>query len=190
MQILSFLTLSILVINLAAPGAKAAVLVTDFGTGQYSSTFTDFPTEIQTGTTYQLVGTDFSFSAFGNLPSTVNVAGSTSFLTLTGTFAGTATTVFGIEIFDTLGNSRLYKAPFSAFPQLSLASVNFNFDSENIVSGAFNNLVTTLGFSTTGTGSTVNITMDSLTAAPEPTSTALMLVGLVSFAARRQRQMN
>jgi hypothetical protein len=68
--------------------------------------------------------------------------------------------------------------------------VNFNFDSENIVSGAFNNLVTTLGFSTTGTGSTVNITMDSLTAAPEPTSTALMLVGLVSFAARRQRQMN
>lgn len=184
----SLLALSVLGLVLAPSSVNAAVLVTGFGTGQYTSTFSDFTTQNQTATTYQLTGNDFGQSAFGDLSSTVNISGSTSFLTLTATFSGTATSVFNIELFDTLGNSRLYKANFSGFTQNVLSSVDFTFFSQT---GPFNNIVNNLGFTTFGTGSTINITMDKLEAnppVPEPTSTALMMVGLVSLAARRRRQ--
>jgi hypothetical protein len=188
MKFSSLLAVTILGINLIAPTAKSAVLVTGFGTGQFTSTSAGFTTETQTASTYQLIGTDFGMQSFGDLPSPVNIAGSTSFLILAASFSGTATGAFGIELYDTMGNSRLYGANFSSYaPQNVFLPINFSFVSQT---GAFNNLVQTLGFLTSGTGSTVNVTMDSLTATPEPTSTALMVVGLVSLAARRRRQVN
>jgi hypothetical protein len=185
-----FLALSVLFIVLVPKKGTAAVLVTGFGTGQYNSTSTDFTTENQTATTYQLIGNDFGQSAFGDLqPSTVDVTGSTFALMLTATFSGTASSVFNIELFDTDGDSRLYKANFSSFTPSVLSNVNFSFFSET---GTFNNIVQGIGFTTFGTGSSINITMDKLeaTAAPEPTSSALMVVGLVSLVARRRRQVN
>ena len=188
MKIPSFLLVSILSLVLAPASLKASVTLTGFGTGQYLSTFTDFTTEIQTPTTYQVIGNDFGQSAYGDLqPSTVDITGSTSYLTLTATFSGTATSVFNIELFDTIGNSRLYKANFSSFTQNVPTSVDFSFFSQT---GSFNNTVSSLGFTTSGTGSTVSIIMDNLTAnpvaAPEPSSIALLGLGMVGLLSYRR----
>jgi hypothetical protein len=188
MKFSSLLVVTILGLNLAAHNAKAAVLVTGFGAGEFTSTSAGFTTETQTATTYRLSGTDFGMTSYGDVPSPVNITGSTSFLILTASFSGTATGAFGIELYDALGNTRLYSAPLSDYtPQNVFLPTYFSFVSQT---GAFNNVVQGLGFLTSGTGSTVDITMDKLEATPEPTSTALMLVGIVSLVARRRRQVN
>ncbi len=183
----SFFLVSILSFVLAPAAVKAAVTLTGFGTGQYAPGFTDFTTQNQTATAYQLVGTDGGSSAFGDLPLSVNISGSTSFVTLVATFTGTASTAFGIELFDTGGNSRLYSANFSSFTQNVLTSVNFSFVAQT---GAFNNQVVGLGFSTSGppsSTSTINITMDTLLAAPEPSSMVLLGLSMAGLLSHRWR---
>jgi len=184
MKTTSLILATALALVFAPAALQADVTLTGFGIGEYTPTFTDFTTENQNATTYQLTGTDFGFSAFGDLAAPVNITGSTSSLSLQATFVGTATSSFGIELFDTLGNSRLYSASFASFTQSVSSVVNFSFVSQT---GAFNNLVNSVGFSTSGTGSTVNITMDTLTATPEPSATVLIGAGILGLVARRRR---
>ncbi|XHR28454.1 MAG: PEP-CTERM sorting domain-containing protein [Chthoniobacteraceae bacterium] len=95
-------------------------------------------------------------------------------------------TTSSIDLFDADGNDRLYQANFTEFTQNVEMVIALTFISQ---SGAFNGTVSSLGLLTAGTGSTVDLKMDTLTAVPEPASCALFGAGtvcLLSLANRRQ----
>lgn len=193
MKSFKLLILSTALLLCGIESSSAAVLVTGFGSGQFTSTYSDF-TNTQTATTFQIVGLDNGSLLSGSLPSTVDITGNTSLLQLTATYtsASTATSVFQIDLFDSSGNDRLYQANLSGFsPRDTPVTLNFNFVSQT---GAFNNLVSTIAFYTGGTGSSLNLTMDTLTAnssvVPEPSTNALLAcgaIGLVWFLEKRRR---
>lgn len=167
----------------------SAVTLTGFGTGEFSKTFSDFTTT-QTATTFNISGTDFGLSLYGTIsPSPINIFGNTVSLSLTGTFTGTATSPFQIDLFDNAGNDVLYQANFSAFTQGVESTVTLL----PVVggTGVFNNNVVSIGLLTSGTGSSVNLTLNNLAAGPvpEPSTWASLAfgIGVLSLVMRRKR---
>lgn len=169
---------------LATFNAQSQVVITGFGTSQYTETFTDFAAG-QSASAYSISGTDFGNSAYGSFASVV--IGSPTQLTLLGTFTGTATSSFQIELFDVDGDSKLYQGSFTDFVSGNPTSVILNFLSN---SGTFNGTAVSLGFITTGGGSTINLSMDTLSAVviPEPSTYGLLILGagILVFMVRRR----
>lgn len=176
-----FLFLSLL---LSAQTTQAVVIITGFGTGDFTATFTDF-TPSQTATTYQIIGNDLN-SLYGSISTPVNISGSMTSLSLLGTFTGTAANNFQMELFDADGDSRIYQGNWSGFTPSVPTSVSLGFLSET---GTFNGTVVSIGFITAGSGlGSVNLVLDTLTAVPEPSTYALLVGGLAGiWALRRQR---
>lgn len=165
--------------------SASAVLITDFGTGQFSETFSDFSTTAQTATTFQAIGND-SNSVYGTI--NPQILASTDWLTLdfVGTFTGTATGVFQIQIFDEEGDDRLYQATWTDFTPSTLTTVSMSFVSQT---GTFDGNVASIGLLQGGGGTgTVNITMESLSAVPEPATWALVTGTLTAAMAFRRRR--
>jgi PEP-CTERM motif len=153
----------------------------NFGSSGFTLSFNDFNTFTQTAISSEVTGTDLGSSVFGDLPSTLNIAGTDALtLQLTAQFAGTATSNFQITFIDTNGNQKFYKGNLLSFANaLTTASLSFDqYPTSNV--GAFNNSVVTVGFVTAGTGGTVDMTLKSLAflAVPEPGTYALFGVGL------------
>ena len=177
------LTLLTLTCALFATSASASVLITGFGTGQFSQTTSTFGTNTQTATTYQIVGTDFGNAIYGDLPTSVDISGSNFSLTLTGTLASPVSSSFQINLFDANGNDRLYQGTFSAFTVGVETSVTLTFVNQT---GSFDDHVISIGLITTGIGSPLDLTLDTLIAIPEANSIALLGMGVAGLLARRR----
>lgn len=183
--------LAIIAIFVVAAGYAHAssTTVTLFGTSSFTPTFSSFTTSDQTANWYQVVGNDFGSAFYGDLPSPVNITGDTFQLSLTATYVGTAASNFQIDLFDGNGNDRLYQGNFSSFTQNVSSTVLLSFVSQT---GSFDATdVTSLGFLTDGTGSSVNITatqVAALSAIPEPSTFALLGFGIPLLFRRIRRR--
>jgi hypothetical protein len=183
------LTLNLLALFLiTVASVSAAVPITGFGTTDFSAGFSDFTTTTPTTNNVQIIGNDSNIFFGSILPSSVNITGNTAQLQLTGTFTGTATSGFDFELFDSGSGSLLYHFNYASFTVGVPMTVTANLQS---TSGVFNGLVASIGFSGSGLGSsTVNFTLDNLVAGvavPEPSTYALLALGVVGLVAYRRR---
>lgn len=169
----------------------AAVLITDFGTTEFTITFSDFTSTDQTATNIEIIGTDGVHSIFGNpIPAPIDISGNTEYVALTGTFTGNATSSFEIQLFDTNGEFVTYTFNWSSFttgiPVTVYAPLTGSI-------GAFNGLVDIVGLATGGLGdSSVVFVLDRLEASstiiPEPSAGWLVLfAGLAFFLWKRNK---
>jgi hypothetical protein len=157
-------------------------IITGFGTGDFTVTFSDFSTS-QSASALTITGLDAGDSLYGNF-STV-VIGAAPTLSLLGTKTTTVSSNFQIEIFDASDNSRLYQGSLASFVQNTETNVALTFLSE---SGVFNGTAVRLGFLTTGSGSNVGLTMNTLSAVPEPATWALLAGSLTTVMIFRRRR--
>jgi len=168
--------------------ASAQTLITGFGTGDYTSTFVSGFTQTQTGTTYELSGSDNS-SAFGSIAASIFV-GTPVALTLTGSYSAgsTSTANFNVELLDANGNGYFYQGNLNSFTprgsNVALTLTGVGQDTLNNTAN-FNGTVTGLAFLMGGGGlSSGDITLDQLSTSsvPEPATYALLVMGgLVIF---------
>ncbi len=148
-----------------------AVILTGFGDSEYHMTFSDF-TATQTGSSLNLTGSDFGSSVYGTLDTSIAIDGSGSYLMLTGTYSGTSAARFDIMLFDEDGDSLNYTSYFTAFSNGIPATIRMDFLMED---GVFNGPVVMVGLVANGIGSgTVNLTLDSVAAVPEPSTWMLL----------------
>ncbi len=133
-----------------------------------------------------MTGTDFGSSVYGTLETPIVIDGSASYLMLTGTYTGTSTARFDLMLFDEDGDSLNYFAYFTAFSPGAPATIRMDF---LMAEGVFNGPVTRIGMVANGIGSgSVNLTMNSVDAVPEPSTWMLLTasVGVLAFLRRRQ----
>jgi len=167
-----------------------AILITGFGSTAEApaSIFTidaasNFTTITQVAFNTNVVGND-NAQIFSGSFSSINIAGLNT-IQLTGTLFGVnALSNFTVELFNSdFSQSRNYSGNLSGFVSGSPATVVLAFVSET---AAFNGIG---GFQYTGngTGDPVNFTFDSLEAIPEPSTYALLALGLGSLVFFRMR---
>jgi len=185
------LSLTLAISLLGANQSANAILITGFGSTAEApaSAFTidagtsTFTTITQVAFNTNVVGTD-NAQIFAGSFSSINIAGLNT-IQLTGTMSGTnAATNFSVDLFNgALTQSRTYSGNLGGFGTGSPATVVLTFVSET---AAFNDIG---GFVYTGagTGDPVNFTFDSLEAIPEPSTYALLALGLGSLVFFRMR---
>jgi len=180
-------TVTSIVIGIALTYTATAQLITGFGSSApqaFNQTFSDFNTNTQTASSYQIIGNDLNL-IFGDY-TPVDISGNLMELSFTGTFTGTAAGNYQIELFDADGDSRIYVGNWGSFTQSVPTTVSLAFSS---FSGVFSGTTVSLGLSTTGTGSgTINLTMDSLQAVPEPTTWVLLAGSFTALMVFRKRR--
>lgn len=184
MKTLKYMLLAAGMLASAMLTAHAAIL-TGFGDAEYHVTYTDF-TITQTGTTLNLAGSDFGTSVYGTLDTPIIIDGSTDYLELTGTYSGSSSARFDIMLFDEDGDSLNYFGYFNAFSAGVPTTVRMDFLMED---GAFNGPVVMIGMVVNGIGSSsVNLTVDSVAAVPEPSTWMLLgaSAGVLAFLRRRK----
>ncbi len=177
--------LLIAVVLLASSALSAhAVILTGFGDSEYHITFSNF-TPTQTSTSLNLVGSDLGSSVYGTLDTPIVIDGSANYLMLTGTYSGSSSARFDIMLFDEDGDSLNYSSYFNAFSPGVPATIRMDFLMED---GTFNGPVVMIGLVANGIGSSVDLTVDSVAAVPEPSS--WMLIGasvcVIAFLRRRK----
>ncbi|PTX96031.1 hypothetical protein DB345_09520 [Spartobacteria bacterium LR76] len=169
--------LSILTAALAlALHPVAAQILTNFGSDQFTITYSDF-TDTQTQSSLHISGTDFG-SELSGIVSTVVIPASAIQLTLTGTLSGANPgSAFQIALLDTVDNAVYFDGSWSSYSPGVETSVVLN-RYEPVP--AFNGNVVRIALFTAGTGSSLNFTLKELktTTVPEPSLTAALLVGL------------
>lgn len=154
----------------------AAQILTNFGSDQFSITYSDF-TDTQTQSSLHISGTDFG-SELSGIVSTVVIPASAIQLTLTGTLSGANPgSAFQIALLDTAGNAVYFDGSWMSYSPGAETSVVLN-RYEPVP--AFNGNVVRIALFTAGTGSSLNVTLKELktTAVPEPSLAATLLVGL------------
>ena len=176
----------ILLGSLMVCSASASTFITSFGTGDFnvSTGFSEF--DEQTASGYRMLGDDLGSTFWGELPSVIDIGENTSVLLLVGTLRGSSPeSALQLSLIDTMGAEARYEANFSAFQIGAVATVEFapvHFDF------LFNNQVQSLGFMTSGLGAPVDLTVNSLTAAPEPGSGVLLALGLIGMALLKRKR--
>jgi len=163
-----------------------AVILTGFGDSEYHITFSDF-TPTQTRTSLNLSGSDFGSGVYGTLDTPITIDGSASYLTLTGTYSGSSSARFDIMLFDEDGDSLNYFSYFNAFPAGVPATIRMDFLMED---GVFNGPVVMIGLVANGIGSSVNLTLDSVAAVPEPSTWMLLGASVCVLALLRRRKLS
>jgi len=192
MKKILLLSLTLAAYLLGGNQSAQAILITGFGTTAEppASAFTidgatsNFTTITQTALNTNVVGTDTT-QIFAGTFGTINIAGLNT-IQLTATLTGTnAATNFSVDLFNAaLSESRLYSGNLISFVSGSPTTVVLTFVSET---ASFND-IGAFQYTGNGTGSLpVNITFDSLEAIPEPSTYALLALGLGSLVFFRKR---
>jgi len=163
-----------------------ALMITDFGTGQFadggSSGFT------QTSATASFSGLDNGTSFFLGSFAPVNLTGLSSSLVLTGTQSTSNNSLFVLQLYDGV-NFQDYNGNWGSFITGNSTSVALSIGS--ITSGFNFSQVQGLNILFGGTGNAITMTFDSLTTViPEPTTYATLFgaasLGLVVWRKRRK----
>ena len=152
-----------------------AITLTGFGNTDFSVNYSDFTNTVPGTDSLQLIGSDFGSGVYGTLATPISLSGYSDYLLLTATYDGVSMARFDISLSDEDGDTLNYSAYFSAFTQGQLSTVRLDFIS---MSGVFNGPVTMLAIIANGSGDSVNLTVDHLTAEaiPEPSTWALLLI--------------
>jgi len=193
MKLSKFILKSAVLAMIMMVHSNGQVVVTGFGTGDFTASSTGSLTGTQTATTYEISGLDGSSAQlFGNLASSA-IVGIPVSLQLTASYSSlsSSTANFQMELFDLNGNGYIYQGNLNSFsPRGSNVSIflsSVGQDSGNI--GNFNGTVTGIQLSLAGLGSgSLDLTMDQLTTSsvPEPATYALLVMGgLVIFGSAR-----
>ncbi len=127
-----------------------AVQITGFGSGDFTAT-APFGSDSQSLTAYTISGSDNN-SVYGDLSASVPALGSVSSLYLIGTltFTTNPSSNFQIELFDSVGNGRIYQANWSSFTTSTVQQeVMLSFLS---LDGAFNGTATAVQLLGAGSG--------------------------------------
>lgn len=169
----------------------SAQTITGFGTGDgFTASPNGFTATPSVGA-YAISGTEGS-DFFGTLPATVTITSfTTKKLQLTGTISANPGSAINIELFDTNGDSAVYKGFWSSFTLNTASTADLAYDS---FTGAFNGDVTGFILSTAPGTATITISLDSLSAVsavavPEPSTYASLAgVAALGFVAYRRRR--
>lgn len=186
MNLIKTLLLSAAVFGASFLSANAAV-ITDFSSGSFGITYSDFSTTSQSGGSLHLTGNDFGSSVFGNLPAPFDLGGSLDSITLSGSYSGASTARFDVLLIDADGDSLNYTGYFSSFTPGVPATVTLAL---NFADGVFNGPVRSVGIVTNGIGSAVDFTVYNVAAIPEPSTWALILVGATGAVIAIRRRTN
>lgn len=176
------LPLAFLVLSLSP---LAAQVLTDFGSDQFTITYSDF-TDTQTQSSLHISGTDFG-SELSGIVSTVVIPASTIELTLTGTLSGSNPgSAFQIALLDTDDNAVYFDGSWSSFALGAQTSVVL---SRYAPVPAFNGNVVRVALFTAGTGSSLSITLKELktTAVPEPSLSLAIAASFTGLLVLRRR---
>lgn len=163
----------------------AAQILTDFGSDQFTITYSDF-TDTQTQSSLHISGTDFG-SELSGIVSTVVIPASTIQLTLTGTLSGSNPgSAFQIALLDTDDNAVYFDGSWSAYASGALTSVVLN---RYAPVPAFNGNVVRIALFTAGTGSSLSFTLKELktTTVPEPSLSLAIVLGFTGLLVYRRR---
>ncbi|MDZ4789086.1 MAG: PEP-CTERM sorting domain-containing protein [Blastochloris sp.] len=193
MKKILLLSLTLATYLLGGNQSAKAILITGFGSTAEApaSAFTidnlttNFTTTTQAALNTSVAGTD-STQIFAGTFATINIAGLNT-IQLTGTLSDmtNAATNFSVDLFNAaLTHSRTYSGNLNSFVLNSSTTVVLTFVSETL---SFNDIG---GFQYTGNGTAslpVNFTFDSLEAIPEPSTYALLALGLGSLVFLRMR---
>ncbi len=150
----------------------AAQILTNFGSDQFTITYSDFTTT-QTQSSLHISGTDFG-SELAGIVSTVVIPASAIQLTLTGTLSGpNPGSAFQIALLDTADNAVYFDGSWNSYSPGVETSVVLN-RYEQVP--AFNGNVARIALFTAGANSSLSFTLKELktTTVPEP-SLALAL---------------
>jgi len=191
MKKILLLSLTLAAYILGGNQSANAILITGFGSTAEApaSAFTvdgansTFPTITQAAFNTNVVGNDLG-QIFAGTFSSINIAGLNT-IQLTGTMSGTnAASIFSVDLFNGAQNqTRTYSGNLSGFGTGSPATVVLTFVSET---ASFNDIAAFV-FTGAGAGAAVNFTFDSLEAIPEPSTYALLALGLGSLVFFRKR---
>ena len=179
---------SIFLLLLLLTGSLSAQVITGFGNSGDFNPSVSFGSDTAFATRYSISGSDQGSQLFGSVPSVF--IGTPTTIFLTATQSSNISSVFQIELFDSSGNGVLYQGNWSSFPQNTVVTVPLEFlaqDSGN--SSNFNGTVTSIGLLTSGLGNTLNLSLDTLSAIPEPAAWAGVLgVGALGVVGLRRRR--
>lgn len=154
------------------PLIAQAQVITGFGTGQFTTTYTDFTTINQTATTLHVQGVDNN-GLIGTIP-TVTIPVSTTKLSLTGTLGGVnPMSTFTITLMDSADQSIDFHGDWSSF---SISGASMTGIVDLVSPGAFNGSVVGIAFYTGSSVTAVDFTFDQLAAVPEATAWHLLVV--------------
>ena len=175
-----------LAVFVSIPAAPAAVLITDFGSDEYTPSSSTFTSNVQTTSQITLDGTEGN-QIFGDLSIPVDITGFTASLSITGNYTGSYNGQFSIDLYDGDGDSVAYNGFYSNFTTGVSTTVALAFVDQT---GTFNPAdVRIVGFTagSSGGSSSVDLVITNLSAVPEPTIWARAGGSLLLLLTRRRR---
>lgn len=184
---------SLLSFLLISASAASAQTLTGFGTTEFTlfpGSETYFTSYNQTATTLNIVASDQG-TLIAGLFATTPLSQPPSTLLLTATLTTNPASNFEIQLFDGENLNYTYSGNWSSFGTGSQQTVPLSLTSTWPVTF---NLTTVQGFAMNlgGSGSTLNVTFDNLSAIPEPSTyaalTGLAALGLAAYRRSRRRQ--
>jgi PEP-CTERM motif len=179
-------------------GVSHAQTITGFGSVElptFTQTGSSFSTNTPSATNFLIIGSDFGSTLTGSVSSFTFVGALASYhLNLTGTLVYTGapiaapSSLFQIQLYDSAENVAIYQAAWTGFANSTASSVLMTYQSSD---PTFDGTVTLISLATSGSGATVNFTLDNLSVQPVPepaTYIVLASIGALGYSLIRRRR--